>query len=120
MHKQNSKPKKIDEILLVLIVAIIIIFVSVYGKINKTRDKQTMEAEKITEIILDNHGMSFAKGGVIDENKLEEIKSINYDDFKKSLNAKNDFCMYIEDANGNIILAKGSFKLNKDGLYCRE
>ena len=120
MHKQSSKPKKIDEMMLVLIVAIIFMAVSIYDKLNKTRDNPTMEAEKITEMILDNHGISFAIGGIVDEEKLKEIKNINYDDFKKSLNVKNDFCIYIEDGNGNLILAKGSSKLNKDGLYCGE
>ena len=115
------KPKfKIDEMTLLLIVAVIIMVVSVYDKMNKPVNEPKMEAEKITEIILDNHGMSFASGGVIDENKLREIQDMNYEDFKKSINAKNDFCIYIEDGNGNLILAKGSSKLNKDGLSCRE
>ena len=121
-HQTHQKPKskKIDEIMLVLIVAVIVMAVSVYEKMNKTGNEPTTEAEKITEIIMDNHGMSFASGGVIDGSKLEEIKNINYADFKKSLNAKNDFCIYIEDGNGKIILAKGSPKLSKDGLSCRE
>ena len=114
MQKSNFK---IDEITLVLIVAVIAIFASIYGKLNKPPG---MEAEKITEMILDNHHVSFATNGVIDENKLKEIKNMNYNDFKKSLNAQNDFCIYIEDENGNILLAKGSSKLNGDGLYCRE
>lgn len=115
--KQQKSNFKIDEIMLVLIVALIAMIVSLNNKFDKPSE---MEAEKITEIILDNHGMSFASGGVIDESKLNEIKNINYDDFKKSLNAKNDFCVYIEDGNGNVILVKGSSKLNRDGLYCRE
>lgn len=120
MHKPSSKPKKFDEILLILIVAVIIMFVSVYDKIGKSGNGRMTEAEKITEILLDDHGMSFASGGVIDEGKLNEIKNISYDDFKKSLNAKNDFCIYIEDEYGRIILAKGSGKLSEDGLGCRE
>ena len=117
MPKPNFK---IDEITLVLIVAVLIMIVTVYDKTNKTGHEPKMEAEKITEIILDNHGISFATGGIINENKLEEIKNINYADLKKSLNAKNDFCIYIEDGNGNVILSKGSSRLDKDGIICRE
>ncbi|MBI3034980.1 hypothetical protein HYY71_01535 [Candidatus Woesearchaeota archaeon] len=79
-----------------------------------------MEAEKITGMILDDHSISFANNGIIDENKLREIKSIGYDDFKEMLKVKNDFCIYIEDGNGNVILSKGSSKLGKDGIFCRE
>ena len=108
---------KIDEITLVFIVAVIAVIVVVY---NKLSEPTGMEAEKITEMILDEHSISFANNGIVDENKLEEIKNMGYDEFKKSLNVKNDFCIYLEDGNGNIILAKGSSKLNDDGLYCKE
>ena len=114
MPKPNSK---IDELMLVLIVAVIVMIAFSYNKTNASKGN---EAEKITEIISDNHGLSFANNGVIDESKLKEIQNMDYKEFKKSLNVKNDFCIYIEDGNGNIILSKGSSKLNKDGIYCRE
>ena len=113
MPKSNFK---IDEVTLVLIVALIAMVVSINNKVNEPK----MEAEKITEIILDEHEISFANNGIINEAKLKEIQDMNYKEFKKSLNAKNDFCIYIEDVNGNIILAKGSSKLNEDGLHCKE
>jgi len=107
---------KIDEIMLVLIAAVIAMIAVIY---DKTGANET-EAEKITEMILDDHTISFANDGIVDENKLIEIQNMAYDDFKKSLKAKNDFCIYIEDENGNVILAKGSRKLDGDGLHCVE
>lgn len=108
---------KIDETVLVLIVVIVAMIVSIYGKLNKPAE---IDAEIITNMILDDHPTSFANNGVVDENKLEKIKNMGYEDFKKSLNAKNDFCVYIEDGNGEIILSKGSSKLRKDGINCQE
>lgn len=113
MKKHNFK---IDEIALVLIVAFLAIIVSVYDKLNKPA---VIEAEKITEMILDEHYISFANNGIVDENKLREVQNMDYGDFKASLKIKNDFCIYIEDGNGNIILAKGSSKLEGDGFICR-
>ena len=107
---------KIDEIALVLIVAFVAMVVGISDKMNKPE----MEAGKIAEIILDNHAISFANNGVIDENKLRQVQNMDYKEFKNHLNAKNDFCIYIEGVNGNIILAKGSSKLSKDRLHCRE
>ncbi len=112
MSKTNFK---IDEVTLVLFVAVIAMVAVIY---DKTGTKET-EAEKITEIILDEHEISFAKNGVVDANKLRMVQNMAYNDFKNSLKAKNDFCVYIEDGNGNIILAKGSSKLSGDGLRCR-
>ena len=101
--------------MLVFIVAVIAIIAVIYNKIGTD-----MDAEKITDMILDNHGASFANNGVIDENKLKEIQKMDYDELKDSINAKNDFCVYIEDENGGILLSKGSQKLNGDGTPCRE
>ena len=115
---KKRKPRfKIDEMVLVFIVVFVSLFVGIYDKVTQS---PTLVAEKITELILDEHYLSFANNGVIDENKLNEIKNMGYNDFKKSIKVKKDFCIYIEDENGNIILAKGSSKFNSDGIYCRE
>ena len=108
---------KIDEITLILLVALLSIIIS----INKGVDvSPEIEIEKITAMILDDHELSFARNGVIDENKLIEIQNMDYYELKKSLKAKNDFCIYIEDEDGNIILSKGSSRINGDGIYCVE
>ena len=118
MKTQFKKPKfKIDEIMLVLIVAFIAMIMGISSKLNEPRE---MEAERITNMILDDNHVSFASNGIIDGSKMREIRGMDYDDFKKSVNAKNDFCVYIEDGDGNLILAKGSSKLSKDGIFCRE
>ena len=107
---------KIDEIVLVFIVALFIIIVSVYEH-NKS---PTVEAEKITGLLLDDHALSIANNGIVDKNKLQEIQNMDYEQLKSNLNAKKDFCVYIEDGEGNIILAKGSQKLTGDGVPCQE
>ena len=117
-NKSQNKPSfKIDEIALVLIVAVIAVIVSIY---DKNAQPNVIEAEKITGLILDNHDVSFASNGIVDTNKLKEIQNMDYNKLKIYFNARKDFCMYMEDGNGNVILAKGSSKLSKDGINCRE
>lgn len=117
MRLKCKMPKsiKIDEIMLVLVVALIAIAVGVYEKISGAAE---IKAEELTAMIL--KGGSFANNGTVDENRLREIQGMAYDDLKSSLGVKNDFCVYIEDGNGNIILAKGSSRLNNDGVVCKE
>ena len=113
-----TKPNfKIDEITLILIVAILAIVVSFY---DNTKNQGSIEAEKITSLVLDDHDFSFASNGIIDADKLKQMQSIDYSKLKKFLNVKKDFCIYIEDGNGNLLLAKGYNKLSEDGLYCKE
>ncbi len=113
--KKNNSFFRIDEVWLVIAVAVIAIIFSA-GK--NSQDK--MGAEKITEILLDHHSISFVDNGIIDEKKLNEIKGMDYAQFKNYIKAKNDFCIYIEDENGNLILAKGSSKLGMNTEYCKE
>lgn len=111
---QKSK-FKVDELTLVLIVALIAIIVA----INNKSSEPGMEAKRIADAIMDDHGISFASNGIVDENRLEEVRSMGYRDLKGSLKARNDFCVYLEDEDGSIILAKGSSKLDGEGLGCR-
>ena len=41
---------------------------------------------------------------------------MDYDSLKKSFKASRDFCIYIEDEKGNILLSKSAPSLNKDGF----
>lgn len=123
MHKKisvkKSEPKssyKMDELVLVFIVAAIAI---VLGIIESGSKQTGMEAEKITFLLLDDHALSIANNGVVDKNKLQEIQNMDYEELKNNLNAKKDFCVYIEDENGGIILAKGSSKLDAE-MPCNE
>ena len=129
----NTMPKipkskfNIDEITIVLIVSFIAIFASVYSnKINDPINSNNankvsdLGAEQIADMLFDGHAMSFVSSGVVNENKFKEIQEMNYEDLKSSLNAKNDFCIYIEDENGNVLLAKGSSKLREEGIFCNE
>lgn len=108
---------KVDEVIVVLIVAFIVIAVNVYEHSNKSA---AIEVEKITGLIFKDGNGTFANGGVIDENKLNKIKNLSYFGLKDSINAKEDFCLYLEDNKGNIIISKGLSKLSTDDLVCEE
>ena len=100
--------KKIDEVYVVLLVAVAIILVSIY-----TRKSQDIEASDITEILIGSGDLSFATGGVVNIDKLNNFNRMDYDRIKNLLDIRGDFCLYMEDEKGNIILSKGSEKLGQ-------
>lgn len=112
-QKKRKIDWKVDEITLVLVVAFIALAAGIYSKIS---NPPVIEAEKITGMLMDRHSVSFATNGVIDQDKLNEIQKMDYNEFKRSLDVKNDFCVYVQDGDGNIIISKGSLALSKDGL----
>ncbi len=111
-----KKKLQVDEMALVFIVAVIALAAAV---LEKASHPET-EAKKIKDMLLDDHELSLVEEGVIEDSRLDKIKDTSYKDLKSSLDAKNDFCLYIEDENGNVILAKGSSRLGNDGIPCRE
>lgn len=115
--KFSQKQKfKIDEITLVLVVAITIIVITISQKNNQPTD----EAGKIMKIIFDDNLAALPNDIVIGQKELEKMQGMDYEQLKKYLNMKKDFCLYVEDENGNIIMSKGSSKLSRDGIYCKE
>lgn len=112
MKKLNFR---IDEIILIAVVIVVAVAVGFYDKSQKA---EYVEAEKIISIVLDGGDLGFANNGTIDEAKIREIEGMDYRELKQKLNAKRDFCVYIEDEKGNVVLAIGSPKLNSDGLSC--
>ena len=112
MKKNNNG--KFDELYLVLFIVIVAIVISVY---DYRRSPSSIEAEKITQKIMDHHDISFASNGIIDEAKLKQIREMNYEELKSILDTKSDFCIYIEDEYGNLILEKGPENLDSD--YCK-
>ena len=102
--KKIKKPNfKIDEVVLVLIVVAVAVGVSFYDRQNKPG---SIGPENITDILMDGHSVSFVSGGVVDESRLTEVRKMSYEELKSYLNLKKDFCIYLEDGNGNIILSK--------------
>lgn len=43
----------------------------------------------------------------LNASKLEELAGQKYDDIKGEIGVKKEFCIYIEDENGNLIKVKG-------------
>ena len=112
----KPKTKRKSDVAFFIIVALAIIAIMLY---NKTKQIKNIDAEQVAALLLDHHPLSFAKNGIIEENALKGIQEMEYEELKSSLNIKKDFCVYVEDSKGNVLIAKGSSKLSKDGLYCK-
>lgn len=46
----------------------------------------------------------------INLSKVNELKNLSYDELKRRLRIEGDFCIYIEDEKGNIVLINNSYK----------
>ncbi len=59
-----------------------------------------------------------AEGGIIviinnseiDISKVNALKDLSYDELKRRLRVDSDFCLYLEDEKGNLILINNNYK----------
>jgi len=104
--------RQIDVLWLVLIVMGLIIFISMFTQESDLEGAENlkMEAENILNKLTADGEYSFAQDDVIHEERLEKILNMAYSEFKNNLNVKNDFCIYFEDEDGNLVEVKDGVK----------
>ena len=106
----------VDVLLAVVIfVAVILIFYTTMTARQKTELKDLeSEAENMRIELEKNHELSFIVGDEIDESKLQAFirnATSNYTLLKQRLGIRGDFCIFYEDADGNLIIID-----NKTGI----
>ena len=78
----------------------------------------TFESESIPESLIASRGENirptvFVIDNKVDTVQLNRILGMNYDEIKRELGIKNDFCIHFEDEEGNII------NVNEDKMLTR-
>jgi len=113
-------------IAVVLFMGIIFLFFSLFSAGSGTKEKELQEdaSKVIGDIYSDDPVIGILDGNRINSTKLENILGMNYSDIKEQLKIRNDFCLYLEDENGNIIYLNythsgiGSSSINVSNVSC--
>lgn len=93
------------------IVAFFIIYAIVSGNTDGTEETESMskQGEEILEKLLsEDSDLSVVSNGEINETKMENLLSQDYSDLKKEAGISDEFCVYLEDEDGNIIPIQSS------------
>jgi len=114
--------------------ALIVLFRTILGSVAtfeaaefKAAEKADLEQE--AKILLDTvtaegTAISLVESNELSEEKVNSLSNMDYDEFKHTLGLKSDFCVYFEDANGNLIKVNGvdhgigSEKIKINGKPC--
>lgn len=70
--------------------------------------------------------LSIVEDNRINISRLNELKNLTYDELKRRLRIEGDFCIYIEDEKGNLVLINNSYKgigspdINLSGTPCSQ
>lgn len=105
---------------------IIAIFIIIKAAVAPQTSSLEQEANIVIAKLTDGHeGISLLSSNEIDAGKLSMLDKMDYNEIKGMLGVKNDFCVYFEDATGNIVKIDGinpgigSDKIYVNGEPCR-
>ena len=96
---------------IVIFIGTIFVFYAILSNNPKSSaDKLEDDAAKVLEnIASENPDLGFIDGIDIDQEKLQDLLSMEYDEIKKQLRVENDFCIFLEDKDGNVIKIDENF-----------
>ncbi len=88
-----------------VISAIVLFYLSGPAAENRQSERLQSEAEKLPATLSSQQNLSsvFIQGSKINEQKLREAINTSYDNLRSLLGINSDFCIYLEDENGNIV-----------------
>lgn len=110
-----------------ILAVIMLYYLSGSATTDRRSEKLQSESDKLPATLSSQQNLSsvFIQGSKIDEQKLREAISMSYDNLKSLLGVQSDFCIYLEDGNGNIVPMEGKVGIgsplaNFSGKACND
>jgi len=95
----------------VFIAAFVVVYVLLGANQNPEIDNLRDEATIIIkEVVSDESKLRIVDNNEINITRLNDLKSIDYEELKRKFRIEGDFCIYIEDEQGNIVLIDDTYK----------
>ena len=104
--KKKSQAWSFDVIMAVIIFvgAFFAFYFLLKPRTENTIDTLREDAELIAnELLSESSPLNVIVDGKIDEAKLQQLLAEDYSDLKSQIRVEGDFCIYLEDQEGNII-----------------
>ena len=102
------------DIVLAVVVFMVAFFIF-YAYLNPSKESNIGELSREAGVIIKQVASEDSLMKVIDNNeindtKLGRLKNYNYIELKKIFRTEGDFCLYIEDEKGHLVLINNSYK----------
>ena len=102
---------------IIFIASFFVIYAIATNRTSTSTEELTQEAERISkEAASENSSLSMVESNQLDQIKVEDLISQDYEEIKKKLRIETEFCIYIEDKDGNLIYLNQSETENITGI----
>jgi hypothetical protein len=126
--KKRAQSWSFDIALAVVIFILTTITFFSFSNSDNSRKLSVVESEShyiLEHAKTENSPLQIVNNQEVDQVKLQQFASTDYDELKKLAGVKNDFCIFFEDEDGNVVLIGnskgiGSSKINVSGTPCTE
>ncbi len=109
----------------IFIAAFFILYIMISPGQNSKVSSLKEEASIVSrQVASEKTNVSIIENNELSESRLNELKALGYDELKRRLRTEDDFCIYFEDENGNVILIDdtsrgiGTPNINVSGVPC--
>ena len=110
MKKSQSWSIDIALAAIIFIVAFFVFYSLLNANTNAKASNLKDEAYVVVNQITNEDSLvNVVDGNEVSVNKLNELKDMGYDELKKRLRVDGDFCIYMEDSDGNVILIDNTY-----------
>ena len=113
--------------LIVFIVSFFIFYIFINAspttKVSNLKDEGSL---LIKQVASEEAPLRIIDSNEINISRLNDLKNLNYDELKRRLRIEGDFCIYLEDESGFIVIINNSYKgvgaptINLSGTPCSQ
>jgi len=97
--------------IIIFISAFVIVYIFIGANPNVKAGNLKDEAITIIkEIVSEESTIRIIDDNAVNVSKLNELKDLDYEELKRRLRIEGDFCIYIEDDDGNLVLIDNTYK----------
>ncbi len=90
-------------IIIFVVLIIVALWFLTFAVQNNRVEELKAEGETIPEVLEGDDPFGFIEGKQIDKDRLQEFADLPYDEIRKQLGIKGDFCIHLQDEDGNLI-----------------
>jgi len=113
------------------VIVFITAFFIFYSLLNANPSSKTSNLKEdaslvIKQIASDEAPLRIIDGNEINVSRLNELKNLSYEELKRRLRIEGDFCIYLENDKGDLVLINSSYKgvgspdINLSGTPCSQ
>lgn len=91
----------------IFLVVLIAFFYTLLSRSSTTSTELLLENERVQEAVVSSASLdplTGVIGGVVDDEKIRNLTTQNYDDLKRQLGLRHDFYLHFEDENGRTLV----------------